>query len=167
MGLRDFTRSVAVRLSAIYTAVITTIPATLTTIEADVDDKAVGRVQSTTYTNAALASDAGATTTHTCTTQPVRLTRLNLELLAAAHANLTSITVAVVRGATTIRTLINAVEGAAAVFSAGGLQADWEGSVVMTAGDLIKATSSGTGAGTNSVKIYAECVALADGGYLA
>jgi hypothetical protein len=139
----------------------------LATIAADVDDRAVGRLQETTYTNASLASNAGATTTHTCTTAAVRLTRLNLELLAAAHADLTSIVVTVARGGTTIRTLVDAIGGAAAVFTSGGLQADWEGSIVMTAGDLIVTTSSGTGAGTNSVKVYAECHSLANGGYLA
>lgn len=167
MGLRDFTRGVSAKIASIYTAVITSIPATLATIAADVDDKAIGRTQYASYTNAALASNAGAVTVLTCTTAGYRLDSVAIEAVAAAHANLTSLSLAVVRGAVTVRTLITTVEGAAANFAGAGNQVRSVDCVYLTVGDLVVLTAAGTGAGACSVKVHASGSATANGGYLA
>jgi hypothetical protein len=193
MGWRNLTHGLEALVAAIRTAVITSIPTSITavmtrlgapiaaslsadiqvidtvvdTIAADVDDKAVGRTQYAVYTNASLASNAGATTVLTCTTAGVRLDSVAIEAVAAAHANLTSLSLAVVRGAVTVRTLITTVEGAAASFAGAGNQVRSQDCVYLTVGDLLVLTAAGTGAGACSVKVHASCVATANGGYLA
>ena len=110
------------------------------------------------------AANAGAVTVATITTQACKIKSIVVRSNGATTANLTSI--AVLGGASSVVTFIDATTGLRANIAAADQQVSWDGRATLAATKTITITLTGTGAAAVDLQVDIEYEAIADGGYL-